>query len=75
MKTILLLIFICVLNVSYAQNVSQLDTIYYDKNWKGVSNPVFADFYRIIDLSDSFRTPKNIEIITFLGNYKRKVDI
>lgn len=58
MKTILLLIFICVLNVSYAQNVSQLDTIYYDKNWKGVSNPVFADFYRIIDLSDSFRTPK-----------------
>ena len=58
MKTILLLIFICILNVSYAQNVSQLDTIYYDKNWKGVSNPVFADFYRIIDLSDTLNAQK-----------------
>ena len=25
----------------------RVDTIYYDKDWKGISNPSFADFYRI----------------------------
>lgn len=25
----------------------KIDTIYYDKNWKGVSNKAFADYYRI----------------------------
>lgn len=27
---------------------SQIDTLYYDKDWKGVSNKAFADYYRII---------------------------
>lgn len=36
---------------SFSQDV-KLDTIYYDKNWKGVSSPVFADFYRVYDASD-----------------------
>lgn len=27
----------------------ELDTIYYDKNWKGINNPHFASYYRIIE--------------------------
>ena len=34
-------------DASLAQD--RTDTIYYDKNWKGVSNPNFADFYRIAE--------------------------
>lgn len=33
---------------SSAQKV-ELDTIYYDKEWKGVSGPHFASYYRIIE--------------------------
>ena len=31
----------------------RLDTVYYDKEWKGVNIPVFASFYRIYDSSDT----------------------
>lgn len=30
----------------------KLDTIYYDKHWKGVSNPAFAAFYRVCEPDD-----------------------
>lgn len=33
-----------------AQTV-KLDTIYYDKDWKGVSGPHFATYYRIIEIN------------------------
>lgn len=50
-------IFIAVLtqlfaSFSYSQNV-KLDTLYYDKDWKGVSSAVFASFYRIYDANDN----------------------
>ncbi|MDR2065684.1 MAG: hypothetical protein LBP85_08280 [Prevotellaceae bacterium] len=40
---------------SFAQE--RIDTIYYDKDWKGVSNRTFADFYRIAvyPASDSYK--------------------
>ena len=44
-KIFFLTIFICINIYSYSQE--RIDTIYYDKNWKGVSNKTFADFYRI----------------------------
>lgn len=49
MKTFFIL-FISIFSISslYAKNY-ELDTIYYDKDWKGVSTPHFADFYRIIE--------------------------
>jgi antitoxin component YwqK of YwqJK toxin-antitoxin module len=30
----------------YSQDI--IDTIYYDKEWKGVSNKIFSDYYRIV---------------------------
>ena len=38
----------------------ELDTLYYDKNWKGVPNSFFADFYRIIEKNPSSNSPKKI---------------
>ena len=42
--------------VSFAQKV-ELDTLFYDKEWKGVESPQFASFYRIYnpDTTSSFR--------------------
>lgn len=37
---------------------SSLDTLYYDKEWKGVSNRAFASFYRVLDLSDKSTSKK-----------------
>lgn len=31
----------------------KLDTIYYDKDWKGVSNAAFASFFRVYDANDN----------------------
>lgn len=31
---------------------TKLDTLYYDKDWKGVSSKAFASFYRIIDTNN-----------------------
>ena len=37
---------------SYSQSV-KLDTIYYDKDWKGVSSAAFATYYRVIEVKDN----------------------
>lgn len=37
---------------SHAQS-NQLDTIYYDKNWIGVSHPAFAAYYRVVNANDT----------------------
>lgn len=44
--TSFLFLFFIIANNCYSQS-SQLDTIYYDKEWKTVSNAAFASFYRI----------------------------
>ncbi|MBQ9286599.1 MAG: membrane-binding protein [Bacteroidaceae bacterium] len=44
--------------LSYSQSV-KLDTIYYDKDWKGVSNAAFASFYRIYDANDKSELKKH----------------
>lgn len=43
---------------SYAQS-GRLDTLYYDKDWKGVSNRAFAEFYRIANLKDKSSLKKH----------------
>ena len=35
-----------------AYGSAKLDTLYYDKDWKGVSSKPFATFYRIVDLGN-----------------------
>ena len=47
-----------VVSLSYSQSV-KLDTIYYDKDWKGVSSAVFASFYRIYDANDKSELKKH----------------
>ena len=37
--------------LSYSQSV-KLDTIYYSKDWKAVSSPAFATYYRVYDAND-----------------------
>ena len=44
--------------LSYSQSV-KLDTIYYDKDWKGVSSAAFASFYRIYDANDKSELKKH----------------
>ena len=47
MKHPLFILFALVALVSYAQPKEQLDTVYYDSNWKGCS-PTFATYYRVM---------------------------
>lgn len=58
MKRILVLTF-CAIHIStcLAQSM-MLDTLYYDKNWEGVENKAFADFYRIIPKEHNNKSPK-----------------
>ena len=42
----------------YSQSV-RLDTLYYDKDWKGVSSSAFATFYRIYDANDNSELKKH----------------
>lgn len=50
-KILVLVLFMSVSFVSYGQE--RVDTIYYDKDWKGVSNRAFADYYRIAIYPDN----------------------
>lgn len=47
-----------VVSLSYSQSV-KLDTIYYDKDWKGVSSAAFASFFRIYDANDKSELKKH----------------
>lgn len=44
-----------------------VDTIYYDKQWKGVSNRHFADFYRIIEKNPAPGYPKKFRDFFITG--------
>ena len=46
MKHPLVILFSLAALVSYAQPKEQLDTVYYDSNWKGCSS-TFATYYRV----------------------------
>lgn len=39
-----------------AQNSLQIDTVYYDKNWKAIPAKQFADYYSIVLMPDSDST-------------------
>lgn len=56
MKRLLVLLFGLIPLIGFAQQV-HLDTIYYDKDWRGVESPAFASFYRIYnpDTTSNFR--------------------
>lgn len=48
----LILLFIVYLSAQIAKaDVAPLDTIYYDKDWKGVNGPHFATYYRVIEVN------------------------
>lgn len=44
-----LLITLIIALVAIQSLFTQLDTLYYDKEWKGVSSKVFANYYRVIE--------------------------
>lgn len=49
MARLLFLLFSAFIIMPLMAEVTQIDTIYYDKEWKGVSSPHFASYYRIIE--------------------------
>lgn len=48
MKKIILGAFILISSFAFSQKNYKIDTIYYDNDWKGVPEKVFANYYRII---------------------------
>lgn len=46
---------------------ADVDTIYYDKEWKGVSNHHFADYYRIIEKNPAPGYPKKFRDFYITG--------
>ena len=53
---VLCLMALCSMGAMYAQ--FQIDTIYYDKDWKGVEHPAFATYYRITMTPEDHNYPK-----------------
>ena len=49
MNRFLLIISLIFVTASSFAQVASMDTLYYDKDWKGVSSPHFATFYRVIE--------------------------
>jgi len=49
MKKFLFLFTILLTTITSFAEVVEMDTIYYDKDWKGVSGPHFATYYRVIE--------------------------
>lgn len=45
----------------------QIDTIYYDNSWKGVDNPLFATYYRILMISENPNYPKRFRDYSING--------
>ena len=68
MRKILLLVFLlpCFALPSFGVEI-EVDTIYYDKEWKGVSNRHFADFYRIIEKNPTPGYPKKFRDFFITG--------
>lgn len=52
--------------LSYGKG-AKVDTLYYDKEWKGVSNRHFADFYRIIERNPAPGYPKRFRDFFITG--------
>ncbi|WP_293668283.1 hypothetical protein [uncultured Parabacteroides sp.] len=57
----LLLLLVCILGVFsvYSQESTDVDTVYFDKDWKGVSSPKFASYYRVIEKNSDLKAPKH----------------
>lgn len=68
-KVVYTFLFIITLSTSMPILASEveIDTIYYDKDWKGVSNHNFADFYRIIEKDPLPNYPKRFRDFYITG--------
>lgn len=51
MKKELLITILTISSITYC-TAQKFDTLYYDKDWKGAKNALFASYYRIYDASD-----------------------
>ena len=49
MKQISVFLTLVLTTLSVFAEAVQTDTIYYDKDWKGVSSPHFATFFRVVE--------------------------
>lgn len=69
MKKLFLLLLASIFSLTSFAKV-EMDTIYYDQNWKGVSSPNFANYYRVIEKNPLEGYQKNIEITTLQVNFR-----
>lgn len=60
------LFIICFESNCYSQNI-QLDTIFYDKEWKGLPNSAFATYYRIYETNAELTSPKRFRDFYITG--------
>ena len=52
MNKIFLVVLLCSFACSLCSQTIKLDTIYYDKNWKGAANKAFATYFRVFEDKD-----------------------
>ncbi len=57
MKKIILFVLLIVLNINFCIG-QEIDTLYYDKDWKVVKNAFFASYYRIFEVSNNSKARK-----------------
>ena len=50
MKKVTFILLLCLIS---AKIFSQIDTLYYDDDWKGVEHPIFAKYYRVLFISNN----------------------
>lgn len=67
MKTILISAFLCLITAVSAGAQAKTDTLYYDKNWKGVESMDFATYYRIIPKSSDSQFGKRFRTFYITG--------
>lgn len=75
MKRVLLLLSILVSCIQYALcQVVALDTLYYDNEWKGVSSPHFASYYRVAEINTDSTVTKRFRDYYITGELQGEGD-
>ncbi len=68
-RNVILLAVVCGFSLLRAQSTSIVDTLYYDKEWKGVMGMEFANYYRVTNTPKDPNFPKKFKDYNVRENY------
>lgn len=68
-RNVILLAVVCGFSLLRAQSTSIVDTLYYDKEWKGVMGIEFANYYRVTNTPKDPNFPKKFKDYNVRENY------